>query len=158
MTNNIQENSHQAVTGGKGAGHNFWKNDIAQRHNINQLKSNGSRMTDKSNSTKPWSSVCKLNDTPRGARTVPRHCQKTEEWVFPQLLGWSPHSLAYEITQLEKTNHTTFHGLCTCTLQWATPCGVCFSLNPHKSTSYLSLCLSLNFLQWDIKSLSFIRS
>ena len=33
-----------------------------------------------SNSTKPWSSICKLNDTPRGARTVPRHCQKTEKW------------------------------------------------------------------------------
>ena len=36
--------------------------------------------------------------------------------------------------------------------------GECFSLNTNKSTSYLSLCLSLNFLQWDIKSLSFIRS
>ena len=65
---------------------------------------------DKSNSTKPWSSVCKLNDTPRGARTVPRHCQKTEEWVVPQLLEWPSHSLAYEITQPSKTNHTTFHG------------------------------------------------
>jgi len=42
--------------------------------------------------------------------TVPRHCQKTEEWVVPQLLEWSSHSLAYEITQLTKTKHTTFHG------------------------------------------------
>ena len=32
-------------TGGKGTGHNFWKNDIAQGHNINRLKSNGSKMT-----------------------------------------------------------------------------------------------------------------
>ena len=47
MTNNIQENSHQAVTGGKGAGHNFWKNDIAQGHNKNQLESNKTKMTDK---------------------------------------------------------------------------------------------------------------
>ena len=70
---------------------------------------------DKSNSTKPWSPICMLTDTPRGAsRTVPRHCQKTEEeWVVPQLLEWSFHSLAYEITQLEKTNHTTFRGHCT---------------------------------------------
>ena len=33
------------LTGGKGAGHNFWKNDRAQGHNINQLKGNGSKMT-----------------------------------------------------------------------------------------------------------------
>ena len=32
-------------TGGKGAGPNFWKNDKAQGHNINQLKSDGSKMT-----------------------------------------------------------------------------------------------------------------
>ena len=51
----------------------------------------------------------KLNDTP-SARTVPRHCQKTKEWVVPQLLEWSSHSLAYEITHLRKTNHSTFHG------------------------------------------------
>ena len=30
-------------------------------------------------------------------------------------------------------------------LQWPKPCGVCFSLNLNKSTSYVSLCLSLNF-------------
>jgi len=30
---------------GKGAGHNFGKNDIAQGHNINRLKSIGSKMT-----------------------------------------------------------------------------------------------------------------
>ena len=56
-------------------------------------------MADKSNSTKFWSSVCKLNNTPRGAMTRPRHYQKTEEWVIPQLLEWSSHSLAYEIAQ-----------------------------------------------------------
>ena len=37
--------SEEHETGGKGAGLNFWKNDIAQGHNINQLKSNGSKMT-----------------------------------------------------------------------------------------------------------------
>ena len=36
--------------------------------------------------------------------------------------------------------------------------GVCFSLNLNKSTSYLSLFFSLNFFQWDIKSLSFVTS
>ena len=145
-------------TGGKGAGHIFWKNDIAQGHNINQLKSNGFRMTDKSNSTKPWSSVCKLNDTHRNAKRVPGHGEKTKEWVVPQLLEWSAHSLAYEITQLRKTNHTIFHGPNTHPLRWPTPCGLCFSLKLNKSTSYLPLCLPLNFLQWDIKSLSLIRS
>ena len=38
--------------------------------------------------------------------TVPRNYQKTEESVIPQLLIWSSHSLAYEITQLAKL---TFH-------------------------------------------------
>ena len=32
-------------TGVKGPGHNFWKNDIAQGHNINRLKSIGSKIT-----------------------------------------------------------------------------------------------------------------
>ena len=31
--------------GGKERGHNFGKNDIAQGHNINQLKPNGSKVT-----------------------------------------------------------------------------------------------------------------
>ena len=72
------------------------KNDIAQGHNINRLKSNGSKMANKSNSTKPWSSTCKLNDTSKSAMTVPRHYQKSR-WLVPQLLEWSSHSLAYEI-------------------------------------------------------------
>ena len=59
-------------------------------------------MADKSNSTKSRSSAFKLNDTPRGAMKVPKHYQKTMEWVVPQLLEWSSHSLAYEFTQLTK--------------------------------------------------------
>ena len=129
-------------TGLKGAGHNFWKDNIAQGHTIKWLKSNGSKIADKSNLTKPWSSICKLNNIPRGTRTVPRHYQKTKDWVVPQLLEWSSHSLAYEITQLTKTNHT-FLGCHTHPLWWHTVCGLCFSLNPNKSTSYLLLCLSL---------------
>ena len=50
-----------------------------------------------------------------------------------QLSAQSSHSLACEIT--------TFRG-CTCPLWHSTFCGACFILN--KSTSYLSLCLSLN--------------
>ena len=92
---------------------------------------------DKSNSTKFWSLIFMLNDTPRGARTVPRHCQNPEAWVVPQLLVLSSHSLAYEITQLQETNLTTFHGHSTCPLRWPTYCGVCFSLNLNKSTFYL---------------------
>ena len=129
-------------TGGKEAGHNFWKNDIVQGHSINQLESNGSKTTDKPTSTRLWSSISKLNDTLRGAMTVPRHYQKTKEWVVLQLLEWSSHSLAYEITQLTKTNHSTFHGHRTHPLRWYTLCGLCFSLNLNKSTSYLLLCLS----------------
>ena len=47
-----QWDSH--VTEGKGAGHNFWKNDIAQEQSINWLESNGTKMADK---TRPWSSL-----------------------------------------------------------------------------------------------------
>ena len=61
------------------AGCNFWKNNIAQGHNINPLKSNGSKT--ESNSAKPRSLICKLNDTPKGSMPVPRHYQK--EWVIP---------------------------------------------------------------------------
>ena len=37
---------------------------------------------------------------------------KRREPMVPQWLGWSSQSLAYEFTQLEKTNQTTFRGLC----------------------------------------------
>ena len=42
-----QMNLGVGVTGGKGAGHNFGKNDIAQGRSINQLESNGTKMADK---------------------------------------------------------------------------------------------------------------
>ena len=43
--------------GGKGAGHNLWKNDIAQGGNISWLESDGSKMAVKSTLTRTWSSV-----------------------------------------------------------------------------------------------------
>ena len=52
-----------------------------------QIKINGVQ-DDKSNSSKP-SPICKLNDTPRGGRTVPRHCQKRSGW-FPKAWGDPP--------------------------------------------------------------------
>ena len=64
--------------------------------------------------------------------------------VVPQLLEWSS-SLAYKITQLGKTKHTTFHGRCSPLCDGPHTLRVCLSLNPNKSTSYLLLCLSLNF-------------
>ena len=82
----LSDLTESLVTGGKGAGHNFWKNVIAQGHNIKGIESNGSNMADKSTLIRPWSSISKLNDTPRGAMTVPRHCQKTKEWVVAQFL------------------------------------------------------------------------
>ena len=139
----------------KGGRHNFWKNNLAQGHNWNQLKSNGSKLADKSNSTKPWSSTCKLNNTPRGSMTIPRHHQKTKEWVVPQFLEWSSHSLAYEITKCTKTNHT-FHGHHIHPLQWHTHSASLWT----KHIYLLPVAVSLNefFLQWDIKNLSFTRS
>ena len=61
---------------------------------------------------------------------------------FSEIVEQSTHSLAYKINQPIKTNHTIFGATLTF---WDGPysvCGVCFSLN--KSTSCLSLCLSLN--------------
>ena len=104
----------------EGEGHNFWKNDIAQGDNINWLKSNTSKMADKWVSVKPWSSICKLNDIPRGSMTVPRLYQKTKKWLVPQLLEWSSNSLSYEMTQPIKTNCTTFHGHHSHLLWWPT--------------------------------------
>ena len=57
------------------------------------------------------------------------------------LLSEPPEKPAYEITQPLKTNNIRFQGA-SYLLRGPTLCGVCFSLN--KSTSYLSLCLSLN--------------
>ena len=102
-------------TGGKEAGHNFWKNDIVRGHNINQLESNGSRMADKSTSTRPWSSISKLNDTPRGAMTVPRYHQKVfgdptpgNLHPFPKIVGIIFPFISLWITQPVKANHVTF--------------------------------------------------
>jgi len=62
--------------------------------------------------------------------------------LFPKWLEYFSHWLVYEITQPIKANPTTFQGY-THPLWWPHPvCWVCFSLN--KSTSYLSLCLSMD--------------
>ena len=82
---------------------------------------------------------------------------------FPKTVGIILLSLACEVTQPLKANHTTFWdptrplpqptlfvcGVCcpqgySCLLRWPRLCGVCFSLN--KSTSYLSLCFSPTFV------------
>ena len=153
--------------GGKGAGHNPWKNDIAWGHNINQwLESNEPKMADKSTSmTRLWSSISKLNDIPRGAMTVPMSTIKRPKsgW-WPNSLkspplpqnSWNiPPSLAYEITQPVKANHAIFQG-CTHPLQWSVEWNAFFSEWIH----FLSITLSLTefFLWWDIKNLNFIRS
>ena len=49
-----ERNQSTSETGGKEAGHDLWKNDIAQVHDINWLEPNGSKMADKSTSTRPW--------------------------------------------------------------------------------------------------------
>ena len=88
--------------------------------------------------------------------TVPRNYQKTEESVVPQLLIWSSHSLAYEITQLAKTNIPHSMG---CTL-------LCDGPHPVECASlwiWTNLPLTYcRFSHWIFamrhQSLSFIRS
>ena len=94
---------------------------------------------------------------PRGARTVPSHCQKTEEWVVPQLLGWSFHLLAYEFTQLTKPNHTKFHGGCTLLCDGPHPVG-CASLWILTNPPLTYRCVSHWISAMRHQSLSFIRS
>ena len=116
------------ITGEKGAGHNFLKNDLGQGHSINWLESNGSKTADKQTLIRPWFSISKLNDIQRGAMTVPRHRQKTKEWAVAQFLqisspsqklAYPSHSLADAITQSIKTNHATLLGR-THPLRWST--------------------------------------
>ena len=126
-------------------------------HNINQSKSNGWKMTDKSNSTKPWFSICRLNDIPRGPRTVPRHYPKAKEWVVPQLLEWSSHSLAYEITEPLKL--TTPHSMATTLTLFDGPHSCSVFLSESEQIYFLPITVShWSILQWDIRNLSFIRS
>ena len=49
-------------------------------------------MANKSTLIRPWSSISKLNDTPRGTMTVPRHHQKTKKGAMAQFLEISTHS------------------------------------------------------------------
>ena len=112
-------------------------------------------MTDKSNSTKPCFSICKLNDTPRSTMIVPRHCQKTKEWVVPRLLDRSPHPLAYEITQLRETPHFMAAGYNLCAGIYSVDCvSLWIQTNPLLTYCCVSQWI---FLQWDILNLSFIR-
>ena len=129
----------------EGGRHNFWKNDIVQGHNINQLESNGSRMADKSTSTRPWSSIYAHHNTSASQwHTQGRHDSSKANHQrpkagtgpiprtlcpFPKRAGIIlPLVIVYEIIQWIKANHITFwcH---THPLQQPTLCGVCFSLN-----------------------------
>ena len=135
------------VTGGKEAGHSFWKNDIAQGHNINRLESNGTKMDldpqSASEMTHPEardSSKALLKDQGVGGGPNPGNLRP-----FPTIGGIVLHSLAYEITQPLKTNHATFRDCCALPSVMAhTVYGVRFSLSLNKSTLHLPLCLSLN--------------
>ena len=49
-TPELQIFNHYNETGGKQAGHNLWKNDIAQGHHTNWWEPNGSKMADESTS------------------------------------------------------------------------------------------------------------
>ena len=85
-----------------------------------------------------------------------RHYQKTKEWVVPQLLEWSSHSLAYETTQHTKTKRT-FHGCRIKALWWHSLWTVLLSESKQICLLPLSVSFPEFFLQWNIKILSFIR-
>ena len=100
-----------------------------------------------------------------GGRTVSRHCQKMEEWVVPQWLGWSSHSLAYEFTQLAKTSHTALQKLATKHFMATAP-AFCYGPNPAECASLwiwtnpplTYRCVANWIFAMRHQSLSFIRS
>ena len=131
-------------TGGKAAGHNFWKNEIAQGHSINPLESNGSKMADKSTLTRPSPSISKLNAHPE----IPWQFQGTIKrpksgpisrnlYPFPKIVG-------INLQLISLWNYPAHKNYATFLSPQSRPLQVGFSLN--KSISYLSLCLSLNSL------------
>ena len=61
--------------------------------------------------------------------TVLRHYQKTKERVVPQLLEWSSHSLAYEVTQLIQNQPHHIPWPLHSPSVMAHTLGVCFPLN-----------------------------
>ena len=84
-------------------GHDFGKNDIPQEYNINRLESNGSKIADKSTSTRPWSSVYAHFNTSASLAGLPwwlrweRICLqcgrlKFNPWVrkIPWIREWQP--------------------------------------------------------------------
>ena len=123
------------VTGGKVAGHNFSKNDIPQGHNINKWELNWTRWqarldldpqsaSEMTHPRCPDSSKAVLKDQGVGAGPNPGHPRP-----FPKIVGIILPLISMCNSPAYKNNSV---------------CGVCFSLNLNKFTSYLSLCLSLN--------------
>ena len=83
-----------------------------------------------------------------------------ESWM--RLSDWTElnsHSLAYEITQLIKTNRTTFCGLSR-PLRWPATCLGSVRLAESEQIYFLPITVSLTelFLQSDFKNLSLCRS
>ena len=60
-----------------------WHSPRAQ-HKLIKIK--WSKMADNSTLTRPFSSISKLNDTPRGAMKVLSHHHKTKKWMVAQFL------------------------------------------------------------------------
>ena len=90
------------VTGEKRAGHKFWKNDIAQGHNINRLKSDESKMADKSlnlNWQAKW-------DT-RGATTAP----KVRVKVVPNSLWSMDYTIEFSWLEFWSGSHSLLQGI-----------------------------------------------
>ena len=73
------------------------------------------------------------------------------------LLEWSSYSLAYEIIQLTKTNHTTSHGHCTLLCDNPDPVE-CASFWIRTNTLFTYCCVSNWIFAMRYQSLSFTRS
>ena len=88
-------------------------------------------------STKPWSSVYKLNDTQRHQDSS-KALSKDQGVGDSLIVGWTSQSLAYEVTQLAETNQNTFHGHCALLCDGPHPVE-CASVWSEQIHSYLPL-------------------
>ena len=131
-------------TGRKVAGHNFWKNEIAQGHNINPLESNGSKMADKSTLTRPSPSISKLNAHPEVPWQFQGTIKRSKSGPISRNLYPFPKIVGINLQLVSLWNYPAHKNYATFLSPQSRPLQVGFSLN--KSISYLSLCLSLNSL------------
>ena len=114
--NKWRESLCSSVTERKGARHNFWKNNIAQGHNINRLESTGSKMADKSTLTSLVAQTVKHLLTMRETRV------RSLGWENPLKKEMATHSstLAWKFPWMEEPGRLQSMGLQRVGHDWAT--------------------------------------